>query len=392
VTIFGNNFVETPFYQKIKISPIAAMQDSTKKYATIHYQKYLGLDKLLDAQHPRSASLDKDPAHEEMLFIIVHQSYEIWFKQIIHELESVIDMFYKEAVDEKNIGTAVDRLSRVGDIINLLTEHISIMETMTPLDFLDFRNYLFPASGFQSFQFRKIENLLGLRESQRMTYGGHHYGVFFSEEQKAELEEIAEGKNLFMVMEDWLERTPFLKFKDFKFLDLYKRAVENMVFKEADAIKSTTYLSEEEKEKRLKMMGSTDTYFQSILDREVYRQMVEAGKQRLNYEATLAALMINLYNEEPLLQLPYRLLLTIVDIDELLTNWRYRHAQMVLRMLGRKIGTGGSSGHDYLRETAGRHRIFTDLHNISTLLIPRSELPELPQELKRELGFFYSKD
>ncbi|MEO0777693.1 MAG: tryptophan 2,3-dioxygenase family protein, partial [Bacteroidota bacterium] len=70
--------------------------------------------------------------------------------------------------------------------------------------------------------------------------------------------------------------------------------------------------------------------------------------------------------------------------------WRYRHAQMVLRMLGRKIGTGGSSGHEYLRETALRHQIYTDLHNISTLLIPRSELPELPIALKKELGFYFS--
>ncbi|MCI4667261.1 MAG: tryptophan 2,3-dioxygenase [Bacteroidia bacterium] len=361
-----------------------------KKYSTIHYKNYLGLENILGAQNPRSASIDAEPAHEEMLFIIVHQSYEIWFKQIIHELDSVIEMFRKKSVDERNIGTAVVRLDRVKEIINLLTEHIGIMETMTPLDFLDFRNYLFPASGFQSFQFRKIENLLGLAESQRMTYGGHHYGKFFSEEENEELGKIADGNNLFMLMEDWLERTPFLQFKDFEFLELYKKAVENMVAKEADAIRASDYLTEKEKESRLKMMGSTDTYFRSILDKEVHRKMVDEGRQRLSYEATLAALMINLYNEEPLLQLPYRLLLTIIDIDELLTNWRYRHAQMVLRMLGRKIGTGGSSGHDYLRETAARHRIFTDLHNVSTLLIPRSELPELPLELKRQLGFYYS--
>lgn len=366
------------------------MSDSGKKYSTIHYKNYLGLDKVLSAQNPRSAALDAEPAHEEMLFIIVHQSYEIWFKQIIHELESVIRMFQEKTVDERNIGTAVTRLDRVKEILKLLIKHIGVMETMTPLDFLDFRNYLFPASGFQSYQFRKIENLLGLDENQRMTYGGHHYGKFFSEEENQELGDISNGKNLFMLMEDWLERIPFLKFRDFRFLELYKTAVENMVTKEADAIRSSDYLTDQEKEKRLKMMGSTDTYFLSILNKEVHSKLVLEGKQRLSYEATLAALMINLYNEEPLLQLPYRLLLVIIDIDELLTNWRYRHAQMVLRMLGRKIGTGGSSGHDYLRETAARHRIFTDLHNVSTLLIPRSELPELPSDLRRQLGFYFS--
>ena len=138
------------------------------------------------------------------------------------------------------------------------------------------------------------------------------------------------------------------------------------------------------------MMGNTDTYFKTILQKEIHHQKMEEGKVRLSYKATVAALMISLYNEEPLLQLPYRFLLCLIDIDELVTTWRYRHAQMVQRMLGRKVGTGGSSGHEYLHATAVKHHIFTDLHNISTLLIPRSELPELPSEVKKQLGFYFS--
>ena len=366
------------------------MAESAKKYAKVLYNEYLGLNKLLDAQELRSASLDETPAHEEMLFIIVHQSYEIWFKQIIHELESVIEMYNKEDVNEKNIGTSIARLNRVIQIFKLLIEHIPIMESMTPLDFLDFRKYLFPASGFQSFQFRKIENLIGLREEDRMTYAGHHYATFFSEEEQQELKLVAEERNLFQAVEDWLERAPFLKLGNFNFLEHYRKSVERMINKEATAIKESDYLSEKDKEMRLQMLGNTDTWFESILNPEVHEQMVKDGKQRLSYKATLAALMINLYNEEPLLTLPYRFLLAIVDIDELLTTWRYRHAQMVLRMLGRKMGTGGSSGHNYLQATAMKHHIFTDLHNISTLLIPRSELPELPPELQKELGFCFS--
>ena len=364
--------------------------EEKQKYATIHYQKYLALEQLLNAQKLRSAEVEDTPAHEEMLFIIVHQSYELWFKQVIHELESVIEMFNKEVVDEKNIGTAIARLNRVIQIFKLLVDHIPIMESMTPLDFLDFRNYLFPASGFQSFQFRKVENLLGLPEDERMTYAGHHYAAFFSDEQKEELTDIISNRNLFSAVEDWLERIPFLNFGDFKFIDHYRASVERMVEKEAEAIKNTSYLSDKDKEMRIRMMGTTDTYFQSILNPDVHEQMVKGGKQRLSYKATLSALMINLYNEEPLLQLPYRFLLCIVDIDELLTTWRYRHAQMVLRMLGRKVGTGGSSGHEYLNETAQRHHIFKDFHNISTLLIPRSELPQLPDSVKRELGYVFS--
>ena len=140
---------------------------------------------------------------------------------------------------------------------------------------------------------------------------------------------------------------------------------------------------------RLRMLGGTDTYFQSVLNPEVHRKMKEEGRIRLSYRATVAALLINLYRDEPILHLPFQLLTTLIDIDEMMTTWRYRHAQMVLRMLGRKIGTGGSSGHEYLSATAARHGIFTDLHNISTLLIPRSKLPELPEKLKQELGFYY---
>lgn len=364
--------------------------EKKKKYSSIHYNSYLGIDELLSTQKPRSADLEDTPAHEEMLFIITHQSYELWFKQIIHELDSIILMFNTNDVDEKNIGTAISRLQRVIKIFNLLVEHIPIMESMTALDFLDFRNYLFPASGFQSFQFRKVEALLGLAEKDRITYAGHHYAAFFTEEQQKELKEIGNGNNLFQAVENWLERTPFLQFGNFEFLAAYKKSVERMVEKEAAAIQGSDYLSDKEKAMRLRMMGGTDTYFGSILDPEVHQKMIEEGKQKLSYKATLAALMINLYNEEPLLHLPYKFLLCLVDIDELLTVWRHRHAQMVLRMLGRKIGTGGSSGHDYLLETALKHHIFVDLHNISTLLIPRSELPKLPKEVEQELGFFFT--
>lgn len=364
--------------------------DKGKKYSSIHYNSYLGINELLSTQKPRSGEHEDKAAHEEMLFIITHQSYELWFKQIIHELESVITMFNTDDVDEKNIGTAISRLGRVIQIFNLLVAHIPIMETMTPLDFLDFRSYLFPASGFQSYQFRKVENMLGLPESERMTYAGHHYAAFFTEEQQAELAEINNGNNLFQAVESWLERTPFLQFEGFEFLTSYKESVERMLAKETTVIQNSDYLSDKEKAMRLKMMGTTDTYFDSILNPTVHQKMIDEGKQKLSYKATLAALMINLYNEEPLLHLPYKFLLCLVDIDGLLTTWRHRHAQMVLRMLGRKIGTGGSSGHQYLQETALKHHIFADLHNISTLLIPRSELPKLPTKVEQELGFSFT--
>lgn len=361
-----------------------------KKYSTIHYHNYLGLDKILGAQNMRSAQSDGKSAHEEMLFIVVHQVYELWFKQIIHEFDSVIYMFKNNEVDERNMGTANARLDRVNAILNHVVSQISIMETMTPLDFLDFRNYLFPASGFQSFQFRMIENLMGLPEQQRLTYHSHHYASVFDESQQKQLSDVQENGSIFSSVESWLERTPFIQFKDFKFLEAYRKSVENMIGKEKKAIMESDYLTESEKEMRAKMLGSTDTYFESVLDPKVHQQLREEGSLRLSYKATVAALFINLYRDEPILQMPFKLLISLVEMDATLTTWRYRHAQMVLRMLGNKIGTGGSSGHEYLNKTAEKNHIFKDLHNVSTLLIPRSELPTLPDHVKKELSFYYS--
>jgi tryptophan 2,3-dioxygenase len=362
---------------------------SEGKYTTIHYHNYLELDKVLGAQILRSEKLGK-PAHEEMLFIITHQAYELWFKQINHEVKSVVNMFSKDEVDERSLGSAIGRLDRVEKILALLIEQIGVLETMTPLDFLDFRAYLFPASGFQSFQFRALECMLGLPENKRMTYHGQRYSSVFPEEQQKELDDIYARGTLFEWVDKWLERTPFLKVNDFDFLEKYQEAVQKMLKKEYAAIKASEYLTEEEKEMRIKMVGGTDTYFKTILSRDNYEELIKDGKKRLSYDAAIAALFINLYRDEPILQLPFQLLTNLIDIDDLMTTWRSRHAQMVLRMLGNKVGTGGSSGHEYLAETAIKHKIFSDFHTISTLLIPRSDLPALPEDIKKKLSYQFS--
>ena len=365
------------------------MKSTEGKYTTVHYQKYLKLDQILSAQKLRSVQL-QEPAHEEMLFIIVHQVYELWFKQIIHELESVIEFFADNEVIESSLSVAIARLNRVEEILKLMIQQIGIMETMTPLDFLDFRNYLFPASGFQSFQFRKVECLLGLPEQQRLTYHNQRYNSVFPEEQQIELDRVYETGTLLETVNAWLERTPFLTLNGFDFLKSYRKAVNAMLEKETSAIMASEYLTDKEKKMRSKMVGSTDTYFQAILNKETHNQLMAEGKKQLSYEATVAALFINLYREEPILHLPFQFMTCLVDIDNQLTAWRYRHAQMVLRMIGNKIGTGGSSGHEYLFKTAQKHQIFTDFHNISTLLIPRSELPKLPKDIREQLNYHFN--
>lgn len=362
-----------------------------KKYTTIHYHSYLELDQILSAQKLRSAQLEENPAHEEMLFIIIHQVYELWFKQIIHEMESIVYLFGEDRTDERNLSVVNHRLDRIKEIMKLLIQQIRVLETMTPLDFLDFRNYLFPASGFQSYQFRLFEVMLGLQDEKRITYHGQHYSSVFPDEIKKKLADAEAGSSLFEVVQSWLERTPFLQFKGFDFLEQYGNAVHRMLKKESEAIQATDYLKPETKALRLRMLGSSETYFKSILEKDEHDKMRANGEIRLSYKASVAALLIHLYRDEPILHNPFELLRSLTEIDELVTTWRYRHAQMVLGMLGKKIGTGGSSGHEYLMETAMKHQVFTDLHNISTLLIPRSELPKLPPEVSRELGFYFSQ-
>ncbi len=365
------------------------MKTNEGKYTTIHYQKYLKIEELLSAQVLRSEQLG-EPAHEEMLFIVVHQVYELWFKQIIHELESVIDFFTDNEVIESSLSVAIGRLRRVEDILKLLVEQIGIMETMTPLDFLDFRNYLFPASGFQSFQFRAIECLLGLPEEQRLTYFGQKYSSVFTEDKQKRLDDIYAKGTLLNQVNAWLERTPFLELDGFNFLTEYQTAVNAMLNKETTAINESSYLTEKEKKMRTEMAGSTNTYFKSILEESTHEQLMTEGKKKLSYKATVAALFINLYRDEPILHLPFQFITCLMDIDNQVTNWRYRHAQMVLRMIGNKIGTGGSSGHEYLAKTASLHQIFTDFHGISSLLIPRSELPTLPDGIRDQLNFHFN--
>eukprot|EP00095_Tigriopus_kingsejongensis_P002779 maker-scaffold3395_size8863-snap-gene-0.1 protein:Tk02779 transcript:maker-scaffold3395_size8863-snap-gene-0.1-mRNA-1 annotation:"hypothetical protein" len=353
------------------------------------YPEYLGLEKLLDSQHPKSLALGKE-AHEEMLFIVTHQAYEIWFKQIIHELESVVHMFSSHLVDERNLGTAVARLNRIDHILKLLVEQISVLETMAPLDFMEFRNLLVPASGFQSYQFRKIEVMLGLKPDQRLTYNGKSFTESFSKEEAESLLKVQDGNNLLHFLNEWLDRTPFLENESFNFLANYEKTVEELRAKEIEELKNETGLTEAQKTLHTTMLNGTKAYFEEIFDEAKHNERLASGEVQLSYKATVAALFIQLYRDQPILQLPYQLLNILVEIDVSLANWRYRHAQMVRRMIGQKIGTGGSSGYDYLRKTAESNTVFMDLQKITSLMIPRTELMPLPEEVTEQLGFYFS--
>jgi tryptophan 2,3-dioxygenase len=358
------------------------------KYPSVHYSDYLEIEKIINAQHPKSDEYKK-PAHDELLFIITHQTYELWFKQILFELNSVLSTFHQPQVEENEMGRASARLERIVSILKMVLGQIDVLETMTPLDFLDFRDMLYPASGFQSFQWRLIETKLGLRMGDRLSYNQSPFYKSLAESQQAEMLKVLEEPSLFDALEKWLERTPFLQADDFNFWESYQKAVNDMFQGDIETVKNNDRLPPEDKEKNIKSLQDSLKTFDALFDEQAFNEIRQAGNFRLSYKALHAALLIQLYRDQPVFQIPFRIIRALLDIDETMTMWRYRHALMAHRMLGQKIGTGGSSGHKYLADATSKHKIFNDFFNLTTFFIPRSQIPTLPKSISDRMSFHY---
>lgn len=351
-----------------------------------HYSDYLKISDLINLQIPKS-KLAGNEAHDETLFIIVHQVYELWFKQIIHELKDVLKTFSQKTIDDSDMLRACSRLSRICEIQKLLLQQIGVIETMTPMDFLDFRDYLVPASGFQSHQFRMIENMLGLKDADRITYNNQPYKSALDPKAVNTVQKTEDSASLFSLLEKWLERTPFIESKEFSFWNEYKAAVESMQEIEVNKINSASNLNQETKKSYLERIEISRRSFQSLFNENEFDKMRSEGFWLMSHQALKAALFIFLYRDEPLLQQPFQFITLLQEVDENFTSWRYRHAMMVYRMLGRKMGTGGSSGHKYLMAAADKHKVFSDFFNLATFFIPKSLLPDLPESIQKKLRF-----
>lgn len=352
----------------------------------LYYHDYLQLDRLLSSQELESAKAG-EAMHDEMLFIIVHQAYELWFKQILWELDDVMAALSATVFNEHDTGRVVSRLRRITAIQQLLLTQIDVLETMTPMDFLDFRNHLVPASGFQSVQFRLIENRLGVRPEDRLLFEGAPYTHRLQPDHRREVEAAESEVSLHDAVDRWLGRTPFLD--GFDFWDVYAESVRSMLAEDRAVIAANPNLGDDEREDQLRSFDRTTAQFEAALDPDTHAELMESGARRLSFRAFLAALFISLYRDEPALQEPYRLLELLVDVDEGFTTWRYRHALMVQRMIGAKIGTGGSAGSKYLLRLAERNRAFPDLLVLPTYLVPRSARPRLPADLADQMRFRY---
>lgn len=354
----------------------------------VYYGDYLQLPKILDAQAPDSGKYG-GAAHDEMLFIIIHQAYELWFKQIIHEISSVQKIFDQNFIHSTDLATVNARLERVTAIQGLLIDQIQVMETMTTIDFMEFRDYLVPASGFQSLQFRLIEAALGIKPHHRMEVEKQFFTSRLSPEDRARLEAAEKNVSVFELIEKWLTRMPFSQFEGFDFWGEYSRSVDKMMEQDFKIVSTNPILDAKTREMELKNLEITKTTFNTLLDANLFKNQQAQGKFRLSQTAMLSAVFIYLYRQYPALQMPFKILNNLVEIDEKFTTWRYRHAIMVQRILGTKIGTGGSSGHEYLKSTTERNRVFLDFFNLATFLLPKDMTPPLPKEIINQLDIVY---
>lgn len=266
------------------------MSDSTTAAAA--YGDYLKIEELLALQQPRSAG----PEHDEILFIIIHQVYELWFKELLHEFDHVMRLL---EADESH--RAQHTLKRILTILKVMVAQLDILETMTPLEFLSFRERLDAASGFQSDQFRQIEFLLGAKSEQAV-------------------QRFPEGGRARTALER--------RYREPTMWDAFLR-----------------YLS---------------------------RERYDVPPAHLARPVTLAVepspevqrILVDVYRRDPK---NAELCERLVDLDEGLQEWRYRHVKMVERTIGARRGTGGSTGAAYLRETTGR-AIFPDLWAVRSQL------------------------
>jgi tryptophan 2,3-dioxygenase len=252
-------------------------------------------------------------------------------------------------------------------------QQIDILETMTPMDFLDFRDMLRPASGFQSWQFKILEAKLGLKFEQR--HGQQYYTSQLKQADIDIIKDAESGPSVIQLINKWLERMPF--FDKAGYWINYKSTAGN---KDTHPFWSdyehiyTKSLAEGEK-------GNSTAFKNIFFDEDKNAERV------LSAAACRSALFIMIYRGYPMLELPFQLLDTLLEIDNQLGNWRYRHINMVRRMIGTRIGTGGSTGAGYLQGAMDKHYIFKEISQLNSFLIDRRKLPALPNELTEKLGY-----
>jgi tryptophan 2,3-dioxygenase len=359
-----------------------------------NYWEYIRVEELLALQ----SGLERDEAklgNDEVLFITVHQVFELWFKLVLRELHSLRDLFKRERVEEQELASAVRSIRRVITIFESAAKHFEVVETLTTREYLGFRNKLMPASGFQSAQLRQIEIVLGLSDGERIPLGpGGDYLEALRAHDGSEsaamrrvLAERRAGPSLLDAVESWLYRTPIdgvgpngadpAAVLD-RFVDEYVAACGREI---DETVRFALARAHDPDERgRLEARYSEE---KAAIRTFLTPSQAEGGARRRRIRA--ATLLILSYRELPLLAWPREVLDGLVELEQRMIVFRQRHARMVERVIGRRIGTGGSSGVDYLDSTALAYRVFKDLWAARTYQIRRVANP--PLENARFYGF-----
>lgn len=352
------------------------------------YWEYVKVEELLALQ----GGLGSDDARlsdDEVRFIVIHQIDELWFKLALRELTTTRDLFRQEPVPETALSATVASLRRVVLIFELAASHFRLMETMRPKEYLKFRDKLSPASGFQSAQMRELEILLGLEEAERVRYGneGSFLDALRGDQGDASpalqrvLRRMRDVPTLKDAVYSWLARTPIqgstpgmpddeatvLAFLE-DFLAGHERGMRTAVTKlaKAQALSPTD-------EARL-AQRYTEQLEQARRFLHAEDQAPEAKVRARRLRA--AALFIESHRELPLLAWPCEILDAVVEMEQAMIVFRQRHARMVERVIGRRVGTGGSDGVAYLDQTALRYRVFRELWATRTLLLAPDLVPD----------------
>lgn len=364
---------------------LASQHRKGARAITANYWDYIKVEKLLALQ----GGLDDDEAavsNDEALFISVHQVHELWFKLVLRELTYTRDLLNSHQVAGHQVVAGVRSLRRAITVFEQANQHFRLMETMTARDFLEFRERLTPASGFQSAQLREIEILLGLEDTQRISIGAGSYrdalklpdGSPSTAAQRVDARAKA-GPTLKQCLYAWLARlpidgatTPVAKER------FARRYIEAM---RADSerrwcLAADRAATAEELQRLRARYAAEDDSAQAFLLADEHAQL-GAPAHDAHRAVRAALLFVESHRELPQLAWPRELLESVIELEQAMLIWRQRHARMVERFIGRRVGTGGSAGVDYLDQTALRYRIFVELWTVRSLLLRASSVPPI---------------
>lgn len=355
-----------------------------------NYWDYIRVEQLLSLQSGIDAS-ENHLSNDEVRFIVIHQIDELWFKLILRELVTARDLFAAPRVPEDALAGATQSLKRITMCFGMAAQHFALMETMGTQDYLMFRDKLNPASGFQSAQTREIEVLMGLPDDERIPFGkeGSYLDALRSHDGSPSpaharvVERIADTPTLKEAVRSWLYRTPIhgsvpTDANDHEvvteWIEQYYRGHEQLHERAMEHAVAVQALAAEDQERLRERYRGQLRGARRHLDAEDISTERRAFVRRLR----AAILFIDSNRELPLLSWPGQIIDGLIECEQASLVFRQRHARMVERVIGRRVGTGGSDGVDYLDQTALKYRVFTEIWGARTLLLP----PDLSPKVK----------